>query len=136
MPLETLPSLAKKPSGFGVTSAVLFCVLALGLQLGCLGVGDVFSARARVAGSFYLEHMEDDNIYLMRDGESTTISPPVTRIAWNQEYIFVSSFNPQEWQVYSIRDSRIAGVDESARAKEKYLDRLSIQSAKELIKQH
>jgi hypothetical protein len=86
-------------------------VAALALELtSCAGWGDMLAPHRNIAGAYYLKRGPDDNqIYLMVDGNSGSIGGAISSIGWTQDYIVLKKSNANGlygWAVIRVRDQK------------------------------
>lgn len=95
----------------------------------------MFAPHRKIAGHYFLQKLEDGNLYLMVDGESGSIAGPISEVGWTRDVIIVNS--PEDnhrWMVISIRGRRVFGGDQSDKIAGRLLSSVRLMSPVEAWK--
>ncbi len=85
-------------------SLLLVCVILNG----CMGIGDALAEQRNIGGDYSLGEFEDGRFYLWARGQSSDVAGPISKVAWDTEFIIVNSPLPNsKWMIIRIKDHKI-----------------------------
>jgi hypothetical protein len=73
-----------------------------------MGIGDALAEQRNIGGDYSLGEFEDGRFYLWARGQSSDVAGPISKVAWDTEFIIVNSPLPNsKWMIIRIKDHKI-----------------------------